>query len=95
MIPDIGDILQIALVTAIFVGLLGSVCWISVATYRAVKRIDNQKPALPGDIGNQMAQLQQSVDAIAVEVERIAEAQRFMARLEAEREGHVALPARD
>jgi len=92
MIPDFGDIVQIGLVTAIFVGLLGSVCWISVATYRAVKRIDNQKPALPGDIGTQIAQLQQSVDAIAVEVERIAEAQRFMARLEAERDGQPALP---
>lgn len=92
MIPDFGDIVQIGLVTAIFVGLLGSVCWISVATYRAVKRIDNQKPTLPGDLGTQIAQIQQSVDAIAVEVERIAEAQRFMARLEAERDGQPALP---
>jgi hypothetical protein len=33
----------------------------------------------------QMEQLQQSVDAIAVEVERIAEAQRFSAKLLAER----------
>jgi hypothetical protein len=94
MIPDIGDILQVALVTAIFVGLLGSVCWISVATYRAVKRIDNQKLVPSGDIGHQIAQLQQSVDAIAVEVERIAEAQRFMARLEAERDAQPALPPR-
>ena len=92
MIPDIGDILQIAAITTIFVGLLGSVCWISVATYRAVKRIDNQKTALPGDIGHEIAHLQQSVDAIAVEVERIAEAQRFMARLEAERDSQPALP---
>jgi hypothetical protein len=33
----------------------------------------------------QLEQLQQSVDAIAVEVERIAEAQRFSAKLLAER----------
>jgi hypothetical protein len=37
-------------------------------------------------------QLQQSVDAIAVEVERIAEAQRFSAKLLAERSETPALP---
>jgi hypothetical protein len=40
----------------------------------------------------QIAQLQQSVDSIAIEVERIAEAQRFMARLESEREARQSLP---
>ena len=92
MLPDIGDILQIALVTAICVGLVGSVCWISVATYRSVKRIDDQKLVPPGDLRAQIDQLQQSVDSIAVEVERIAEAQRFMARIEAERDARQALP---
>ena len=92
MIPDIGDILQIALITAIFVGLVGSVCWISVATYRSVKRIDDQKVVPPAELQGQIAQLQQSIDTIAVEVERIAEAQRFMARLESEREARQALP---
>jgi hypothetical protein len=37
-------------------------------------------------------QLQQSVDAIAVEVERIAEAQRFSAKLLAEKHETPALP---
>ena len=92
MIPDIGDILQVALVAAIFVGLLSAVCGISVVTYRSVKKIDNQKRGSSGDVEGQLAQLQQSVDAIAVEVERIAEAQRFTAKLEAERETRRALP---
>jgi hypothetical protein len=89
---DIGDILQIALIAAVFVALLGSVCWISVATYRSVKHIDNQKFAPSDDLRGQIQQLQQSVDSIAIEVERIAEAQRFMARLEAERDSRQALP---
>jgi hypothetical protein len=38
-------------------------------------------PASPGDV--RMEQLQQSVDAIAIEVERIGEAQRFNAKLAA------------
>jgi hypothetical protein len=37
-------------------------------------------------------QLQQSVDAIAVEVERIAEAQRFSAKLLSEKRDIPALP---
>jgi cell division protein FtsB len=89
---DIGDILQIAVIAALFVALLGSVCWISVATYRSVKRIDNQKLAPSDDLRGQIEQLQQSVDSIAVEVERIAEAQRYMARLESERDVRQALP---
>jgi cell division protein FtsB len=89
---DIGDILQIAVIAALFVALLGSVCWISVATYRSVRRIDNQKLAPSDDLRGQIAELQQSVDSIAIEVERIAEAQRYMARLESEREARQALP---
>ena len=89
MIPEVQVFAQVA---TIVVGLLASVCGISVATYRSVKRIDNKHLAPKADITRQIADLQQSVDAIAVEVERIAEAQRFMARLESEREGRQALP---
>lgn len=89
MIPEVQIFAQVAVIAA---GLLGAVCAISVITYRSVKRIDSRQHPV-GDVSEQLAQLQQSVDAIAVEVERIAEAQRFVARLEAQREGHVALPS--
>jgi hypothetical protein len=89
MIPEVQVFAQVA---TIIVGLLAAVCGISVATYRSVKRIDNQQLRPTADITRQIGELQQSVDAIAVEVERIAEAQRFMARLESEREGRHALP---
>ena len=89
MIPEVQVFAQVA---AIIVGLLGGVCAVSVATYRSVKRIDNQQLKPSADITRQIADLQQSVDAIAVEVERIAEAQRFMARLESERDARPALP---
>ena len=42
------------------------------------------QPASPGDV--RMEQLQQSVDAIAIEVERIGEAQRFNAKLAAKQD---------
>ena len=89
MIPEVQVFGQVA---AIVVGLLASVCGISVATYRSVKRIDNGHLKPAADVTRQITDLQQSVDAIAVEVERIAEAQRFMARLESERESRQALP---
>ena len=92
MLPDLADIVQVALITGIFVGLVGSVCWISVATYRSVKRIDRQSVGPSAELQGQIEQLQQSVDTIAVEVERIAEAQRYMARLESEREPRHVLP---
>jgi hypothetical protein len=41
---------------------------------------------------NRLEQLQQSVDSIAIEVERIAEAQRFVAKLMAERAEVPRLP---
>jgi len=89
MIPEVQVFAQVAVIVA---GLLGAVCGISVITYRSVKRIDRNQLQPSGDVANQIAQLQQSVDAIAVEVERIAEAQRFMARLESERDARQALP---
>ena len=88
MIPEVQVFAQVAAIVSM---LLGAVCTISVLTYRSVKRIDKAQPSPSADLQRQMEQLQQSVDSIAVEVERIAEAQRFMAKLESERE-RAALP---
>ncbi|HEX9483563.1 MAG TPA: hypothetical protein VF929_03245 [Gemmatimonadaceae bacterium] len=52
--------------------------WIDIRARRL------ESPGLP--IGDErLAQLQQSVDAIAIEVERIGEAQRFSAKLQSEK----------
>ena len=42
---------------------------------------------------NRLEQIQQTVDSIAIEVERIAEAQRFTAKLAAERSEAKQLPS--
>jgi len=89
MIPEVQVFAQVA---AISVGIIAAACGISVATYRSVKRIDRQTVAPSAELQGQIEQLQQSVDSIAVEVERIAEAQRYMARLESERDARQALP---
>jgi hypothetical protein len=53
------------------------------------RRMDRRGGAtqLPTEIGSQLTQLNQAVDAIALEVERISEGQRYTTRLLAEQHG--------
>lgn len=41
-------------------------------------------PSLPGDVAGRLERIEQAVDAIAIEVERISEAQRYQTKLMAE-----------
>lgn len=89
MNPEVGNYAQVAVIT---VGLVASLCTIAVLTVRGLISSARKQPrALPTD-DHRIEQLQQSVDAIALEVERIAEAQRFTTRLLAERDHSSALP---
>jgi hypothetical protein len=88
MAPEVSAYAQVALIT---VGLVGSLSAITVALVRGL--MPKRPTSLPEQSDSQsaqLAQLQQSVDAIALEVERIAEAQRFSAKLLAERVGERA-----
>ncbi len=83
MNPDIAGFAQVAIV---IVGMVASLCAIGVVTVRALISGARKQPrALPAD-DRRIEQLQQSVDAIAIEIERIAEAQRFTTKLLAERD---------
>ena len=44
-------------------------------------------PAVPSDVSARLERMEQAIDSIAVEVERISEGQRFTTRLLAERTG--------
>ena len=72
-----------------FVLALAGIVWIGALTRRSAGPIDSR------DIETQqrLVQLQQSVDAVALEVERIGEAQRFTAKLAADRAARM--PQRD
>lgn len=48
-----------------------------------------------GDISDRLSQLDGSIEAIAVEVERVSEAQRFTAKVLADRHGPPALPEKN
>jgi hypothetical protein len=83
MNPEVASFAQVA---AVIVGLVASLCAVGVFTVRALIHSARKQPrSLPAD-DRRIEQLQQSVDAIAVEIERIAEAQRFTTKLLAERD---------
>ncbi|MGQ0712842.1 MAG: hypothetical protein ACT4PJ_03815 [Gemmatimonadaceae bacterium] len=64
--------------------LIGYVVW------RLISRPGRLDLASASETDRRLDHLQQSVDAIALEVERIGEAQRFVAQLEAQRAERVA-----
>jgi hypothetical protein len=87
------DVANFGVVAVIIVGMVGSLAAITQWLVRGL----NKKPTareVPNvlQMEARFDQLQQSVDAIAVEVERIAEAQRFSAKLLAEKRETPALP---
>jgi hypothetical protein len=62
-----------------------------------VRRWDRRDvhPVLPADTGARLERIEQAIDAMSVEVERIAEGQRFVTRLMSEQAPErVALPLR-
>jgi hypothetical protein len=71
---------QVAVIVVVTTSALATV---AVVALRAVLRTKRLPPQAQQD--DRLEHLQQSVDAIAIEVERIAEAQRFSAKLAAGR----------
>ena len=62
---------------------------IAIAFARRIWKHTNQprelRPQANDDVARRMGELQQSMDAMAVEIERIAEGQRFVTKLMSER----------
>ena len=86
------DVANFAVVAVIIVLMVGALAGITVGFVRGLNR-PKARDETPSPLYEQrLDQLQQSVDAIAVEVERIAEAQRFSAKLLSERGETPALP---
>lgn len=77
------------------IGLFGTVIAIGMPLAIAfARRIGHQNlgPPVPPEVAQRLARMEQAIDAIAVEVERISEGQRFTTKLLSERAG--AEPAR-
>ena len=79
--PEVTAFAQVAAITVLLASALSVIV---VGLVRGVSMKPKPRSISDGE-KLQLEQLQQSIDAIAVEVERIAEAQRFAAKLLAER----------
>ena len=88
-----GDVLQ-------FAGVMATIAIVTVGSYASIKATNRiwgkdkgPSPRELDDMRQRLEQLQQSVDSVAVEVERISEGQRFTTKLLAERPEGEPLPA--
>ena len=77
------DVYTFAVVVAVIVGFIGSVAAIAVGTRVALYRT-KPRPLTPVSV-ERLERLEQAVDAIAIEIERMSESQRFTAKLLSER----------
>ena len=80
MNPEVGALAQVAVIVVVTASSLATVAVLAV---KAMVRTRRLPPAALNE--DRLEHLQQSVDAIAIEVERIAEGQRFTTKLLAER----------
>ncbi len=63
-----------------------------VKAIAAKAEAEAKQPHVPGEVMNRLERMEQSIDAIAVEVERISEGQRFTTKLLSEVRDAPALP---
>lgn len=83
-----------------FAGVMLTIAIVTVGSYASIRATNKiwgkdkgPSPKELDDLRQRMEQLQQSVDSVAVEVERISEGQRFTTKLLAERQEPEPLPA--
>lgn len=84
------QITGIAVVAILFVGapLVISMAMIAMKRFGRAPVV----PAIPKDVSDRLERMEQGIEAVALEVERIGEGQRFVTQLMSERAQRAALP---
>ena len=75
------ELIPIVLFTMVPITLIGLTIARAIARRIEHGARGGAAPAMPNDIGERLDRMEQAIDAIAVEVERIAEGQRFTSKL--------------
>jgi hypothetical protein len=88
MPPRVKDV-SIAFIVCMAAVIIGFPFMRAIA--KRIERGGAPKPQIPQEMQAQMQHLMQSVDAIAIEVERISEGQRFTSKMLAERQQQPAI----
>lgn len=65
---------------------------VSIAWARRILRKKPEPPPVPSDLTQRLGSIERAVDAIAIEVERISEGQRFVTKIFAERPAQASAP---
>ena len=66
---------------------------LSIAYARRIWRRSAAPPALPPEFNDRMSNLERGIEAVAIEVERVGEGQRFVTQLLAEADHRRQVPA--
>ena len=72
-------------ITAIVAGTLMALFFPLVRAIARKLELEGAQPRIPKEVADRLARMEQAIDSVAVEVERISEAQRFTTRLLSER----------
>jgi hypothetical protein len=87
--PSSVQVTAISIVGIIFVGAPLAFAMARIAIRRAAHP---PAPQIPKDVVDRMERMEQGIDAVALEVERIGEGQRFVTQLMSDRASRAALP---
>ena len=87
--PNAGQVTGISIVAILAIGLPLSIGIMRLALRRATHA---PAPQIPKDVSDRLERMEQGIDAIAVELERVGEGQRFVTQLMSERAKKAALP---
>jgi len=79
------ELIPIAMFAMISITVIGAPIARAIARRIEGGPRDRTAPPLPNDVGQRLERMEQAIDAIAVEVERIAEGQRYTSKLLAAR----------
>jgi hypothetical protein len=92
MMPPIpGELIPIVLF--VMMGFTAVLYPVARAFGRKIDR-ESLQPKVPQELQQRLERMEQAIDSIAVEVERISEGQRFTTKLLSERQQSQALPPR-
>lgn len=85
--PILIPIIAVASVPIVAIG------WPLARAYAAKIGREPVTPTIPPEVAARLERMEQAIDSIAIEVERISEGQRFTTKLLAERTAPLATPA--
>lgn len=87
--PNAGQITGISVVALITVGMPLSIAFARLIFRRGTRP---PPPQIPKDVSDRLERMEQGIESVALEVERIGEGQRFVTQLMSDRASRAALP---